>query len=122
MNQSTKLVMIGAILSVVAIALTLASTKSISSMFLFLFSCLSLALCYCFRECRWASIFALLNLILAINSFDLVGLILIGSTVLSNNRKILGRIVHNCKYLWNTPVHSICDLELYWLATIPRIV
>lgn len=79
MIYSTKLVITAAILSLFAIGLTLATSRNLSTMFLFLFSCLGLALCYCFHECRWASIFALLNFIMAVNAFDLVGLIIIGS-------------------------------------------
>lgn len=80
MDQPSKLALFAGIISATLIILVLVQGKGASSIILLLFMVLALVLCHCYKDCRYATMFALFNLILAVNAFDPVGLILIGST------------------------------------------
>lgn len=89
MDQPSKLVLYAGIIITTILILVLVQGKS-SSIFLMLFMVLTLVLCHCYKDCRYATMFALFNLILAINAFDTVGLILIGSNILAYAEKLWG--------------------------------
>lgn len=82
MDQASKLVLFAGIITATIFILVLVQGKGPTSIFLLLLMVLALVLCHCFKDCRYATMYSLFNLILAVNAFDSVGLILIGSNTL----------------------------------------
>jgi len=90
MDQASKLVLYAGIITATIFILVLVQGKGNSGFFMLLLMVLALVLCHCYKDCRYASMLALFNLILAVNAFDIVGLIAIGSNTYLNAERLWG--------------------------------
>jgi NADH:ubiquinone oxidoreductase subunit 6 (subunit J) len=104
MERASKLMLFSSIITAAVFIFTLVSSRGGYSLFLLLIMVFALVMCYCFKDRQYASMFSLFNLILAVNAFDLVGLIIIGS-----------KISHYSERLWGGPFtsHNIFGILIF---------
>ena len=121
MDQASKLVLYAGIITATIFILVLVQGKGSSGMMMLLFMVLALVLCHCFKDCRYASMYALFNLILAINAFDTVGLILIGSKPPLLYRKAMGWELHILQHHSYFHIRRIYSPQLHRLAALQGV-